>query len=50
MKTRTLNKKEMVNTNLNQTIKSLNKAEFAAWGLFIGVGILYILLSLIVSA
>lgn len=49
METSTIKQNKSVDTQIKQTLKELNKAEIAAWGLFIGVGILYIVLSLMVA-
>lgn len=49
METSTFKQNKSVDTQFKQTLKELNKAEIAAWGLFIGVGILYIVLSLMVA-
>ena len=42
MKTRLLDQSKTVDAQFKQTLKDLNKAEFAAWGLFIGVEHLFV--------
>jgi hypothetical protein len=42
-------KKVAFNTNQNDhsAIKKLNFAEFLAWGLFVGIGVTYVVLTLV---
>ncbi|MFT4601690.1 MAG: hypothetical protein ACI857_001873 [Arenicella sp.] len=48
MENTVLNNEMMRNENqITQSIKKLNKAELVAWALFVGVGITYVILSLI---
>lgn len=49
MKTRMMNQNTISDNRLNRAVKALNRAEITAWVLFIGVGILYVVLSLVVS-
>ena len=49
MKTRTLKQSKSLDVKINKAVSELNKAEIAAWSLFIGVGITYIIMSLIVA-
>ena len=49
MKTRTLKQNKTIDAKLNQAMSELNRAEVIAWSLFIGVGITYVVLSLILA-
>jgi hypothetical protein len=49
MKTRMMNQNNATDSRLHQAIKNLNRAEVTAWALFIGVGVLYVILSLVIA-
>lgn len=49
MKTRMINQKTLTDSRFNKAIKALNRAEVTAWTLFVGVGILYVVLSLVLA-
>lgn len=42
-----INLKNQKNKDYEKAMKSLQRAEFLAWGLFVGVGLAYIILSIV---